>query len=105
VVDDQVGRPTSTVELSWTIARLLVLGAAGTFHATGGGEATSWYGFAREIARRLKRPAEIRPVPSSHFPRPAQRPAYSVLDCSATEIVTGHPFADWRATLAEYLQG
>lgn len=105
VVDDQVGRPTSTVELSWTIARLLALGVAGTFHATGGGEATSWFGFAREIVGRLGWSTGIRPVPSSHFPRPARRPAYSVLDCSGTELATGYPFTDWRATLAEYLQG
>jgi dTDP-4-dehydrorhamnose reductase len=103
VVDDQTGRPTSTVELSRGIARLLALGAAGTFHATGGGEETTWYGFAREIGRQLGWSTEIRPVPSSFFPRPAPRPAYSVLDCSGTEAATGQPFVDWRATLAEYL--
>jgi dTDP-4-dehydrorhamnose reductase len=103
VVDDQTGRPTSTVELSRGIARLLALGAAGTFHATGGGPATTWYGFAREIVGRLGYATELRPVPSSRVPRPAPRPAYSVLDCSGTERLIGHPFADWRATLAEYL--
>lgn len=103
VVDDQTGRPTSTVELSRGIARLLALGAAGTFHATGGGPATTWYGFAQEIVGRLGCATELRPVPSSRVPRPAPRPAYSVLDCSGTERLIGHPFADWRATLAEYL--
>lgn len=103
VVDDQTGRPTSTVELSRGIARLLALGAAGTFHATGGGPATTWYGFAREIVGRLGSPTELRPVPSSHLPRPASRPSYSVLDCSGTERLIGHPFADWRTTLAGYL--
>jgi dTDP-4-dehydrorhamnose reductase len=104
VVDDQTGRPTSTEELSRVIARLLALGAAGTFHATGGGPATTWHGFAREIVRRLGWSTEVRPVPSSQFPRAAPRPAYSVLDCSGTERLTGYPFADWRATLAEYLR-
>jgi dTDP-4-dehydrorhamnose reductase len=103
VVNDQTGRPTSAVELSRVIARLLALGVAGTFHATGGGPATTWYGFAREIIGRTGLSTQLRPVPSSRVPRPAPRPAYSVLDCSGTEKSTGHSFADWRATLAEYL--
>jgi dTDP-4-dehydrorhamnose reductase len=103
VVDDQTGRPTSTVELSRVITRLLALGVAGTFHATGGGPATTWYGFAQEILGRMGWSTELRPVSSKQVPRPASRPAYSVLDCSSTEKSTGHPFADWRATLAEYL--
>jgi dTDP-4-dehydrorhamnose reductase len=103
VVDDQTGRPTSTEELSRAIARLLALGVAGTFHATGGGPATTWHGFAQEIVARLGWSTEVRPVPSSRVPRPAVRPAYSVLDCSGTEESTGHRFADWRATLADYL--
>jgi dTDP-4-dehydrorhamnose reductase len=103
VVDDQTGRPTTTAEFSRTVARLLELGAAGTFHATGGGPATTWYGLAREIVGRMGGSTEVRPVPSSRFPRPAQRPAYSMLECSATERVTGREFRDWRDSLSAYL--
>lgn len=104
VVDDQVGRPTSTVELSRICALLLGVGAAGTFHVSGGGPVTTWCGFAREITRQTGQPVEVRPVPSSRFPRPAQRPAYSVLDCSAVEKLVELPLADWRESLTEYLQ-
>jgi dTDP-4-dehydrorhamnose reductase len=105
VVDDQVGRPTSTLELSRAISRLLGLGAAGIFHVAGGGAPTTWYGFAGEIVRGLGLANEVKPVPSSRYPRAARRPAHAVLDCAITEELLDQPFADWRVSLAEYLQG
>jgi dTDP-4-dehydrorhamnose reductase len=105
VVDDQRSRPTSTTEFSRAVVLLLKVGALGTFHAAGGGQPTTWFGFATEIVEQLGLSVELRPVASSAFPRPARRPAYSVLDCSATERLTGREFADWRESLAEYLQG
>ena len=105
VVDDQVGRPTSTLELSRAITRLLGLGAAGIFHVAGGGAPTTWYGFAGEIVRSLGLATEVKPVPSSRYPRAAPRPAHAVLDCAITEELLDRPFADWRDSLAEYLQG
>lgn len=105
VVDDQVGRPTSTIEFSRTVVLLLKVGAVGTFHAAGGGLPTSWFGFAQEIIGRLGESAEVRPVPTRRFPRPARRPAYSVLDCSATEQLLGRAFPDWKESLAEFFDG
>lgn len=103
VVDDQVGRPTWTVSLSEVIGELLKADVVGTFHATDGGEAVSWHGFATEIVARDGQATVVRPVPSTAFPRPAARPAYSVLDLSATERVLRRPMVEWRDALARYL--
>lgn len=101
VVDDQIGRPTSTRTLARAIVELLVRGATGSMHVTDAGEPVSWYGLAREIVRRTSAAAEVVPVSSDRFPRPARRPAYSVLDCEQT----GVDLPDWRDALAEHLAG
>jgi dTDP-4-dehydrorhamnose reductase len=103
VVDDQVGRPTWTRTLAATIARLLKVGAVGTFHASDGGKAVSWYGFAEEILELCRRPVTLVRISSEALARPAPRPRYSVLDCTVTERVLGEPLPDWRDSLASYL--
>lgn len=103
VVDDQVGRPTWTGSLARTLAGLIEAGAAGIFHATGGGPYVSWYGFARRILKACSPEVIVEPVNSTAFPRPAPRPAHSGLDCTATERVLGAPMPDWRVALAEFL--
>lgn len=95
VVDDQHGQPTWTRHLASALRDLVVQGSPfGVHHATGSGE-TTWFGFAQEVLGVAELdPARVRPVPSDRYPRPAARPAYSVLtsDC-------GLP--DWRAALAD----
>lgn len=103
VVDDQIGRPTWTGSLARTLADLLEERVVGTFHATDGGEPVTWFGFARQILAEQSLETPIAPTNSAAFPRPAARPAYSVLDCAATEEVIGRPLPDWRDTLAQYL--
>ena len=98
VVDDQHGRPTSAQHLASATLALLDRGIRGTFHVTDGGECT-WYEFTVEIARLLGRSAIIRPRTTAEFPRPARRPAYSVLDLAPTEAILG-PMPDWRVKLA-----
>lgn len=99
VVNDQRGSPTWTGSLARTLALLLERGApAGVYHATDAGE-TTWWGLATEAIRRAGMEPDVEPVSSDAFPRPAARPAYSVLDCSATEAVVG-PLPDWREALA-----
>jgi dTDP-4-dehydrorhamnose reductase len=101
VVHDQRGRPTSAEHLARSALALLDRGARGTFHVTDGGEC-SWYEFTVEIARLLSRSCAISPCTTADFPRPAPRPAYSVMDLSATEAVLG-PMPDWRANLADVI--
>jgi dTDP-4-dehydrorhamnose reductase len=101
VVHDQCGRPTSAEHLAQTALALLDRGASGTFHVTDGGECT-WYEFTVAIAEKLGRTCKIEPCTTAEFPRPAPRPAYSVLDLGKTEALLG-PMPDWRENLTSVL--
>ena len=102
VVDDQRGSPTWTGSLAVVILALLEKNSpAGVYHATNAGE-TSWFGFASEALRLAGIDTDVTPAKTAEFPRPARRPAYSVLDCSATEAIVG-PIPEWRAALATAL--
>ena len=101
VVNDQRGRPTSAERLALTTLAMIEAGARGVHHATDAGECT-WYEFASEIVRALGLPARVEPCTSAEFPRPAARPAYSVLDISTTEDLIG-PLTPWQDALADTL--
>jgi len=80
VVDDQRGQPTWTVDLARFLYSVVVDDLPfGVHHGTSSGE-TTWFGFAREIfsAAGLDQ-GRVRPTTSARYPRPAARPAYSVL--------------------------
>jgi dTDP-4-dehydrorhamnose reductase len=102
VVDDQWGSPTWSADLA---AGLIALAGAdvpgGVLHATGGGQ-TSWFGFARAIFEELGAdPERVRPISTDAFPRPAPRPAYSVLSADAW-VAAGLPsLRHWRDALAD----
>ncbi len=102
VVDDQVGCPTYTPFLARAIWDLSVLGMRGVVHYCNR-EAVSWHGFATEIARTVAPLARIVPVPTSEFPRPALRPAYSVLETTRFETAVGRRVEPWVSGLAAYL--
>jgi dTDP-4-dehydrorhamnose reductase len=102
VVNDQRGRPTSAEHLARTTLALLEEDAAGIFHVTDGGECT-WFEFAQEVVRLGKAPARVEPCTSAEFPRPAKRPAYSVLDLSRTEELLG-PMPSWKKNLADVMK-
>jgi dTDP-4-dehydrorhamnose reductase len=102
VVDDQVGCPTFTGHLA---RALIELGAgeappAGIVHVAGGG-ICSWYAFAREIVARAGLSCEVKPCTTAEMPRPATRPAYSVLRSERGDEVPALP--EWRQGLAEYM--
>lgn len=101
VVDDQRGRPTSAEQLVDTSLRLIDAGAEGIFHASDGGECT-WHGFASFINEHLGHGCAIAPCTTDAFPRPAKRPAYSVLDLSKTESLIG-PVRGWKENVADVL--
>jgi dTDP-4-dehydrorhamnose reductase len=89
VVDDQFGSPTSALWLAEATGTMLetirhapdIAATAGTYHAVAHGQ-TSWYGFARAIFQVFGIDVEVEPVGTDAFPRPAPRPAYSVLDAT-----------------------
>lgn len=101
VVNDQVGRPTCADQLVLTTMSMLRAGARGRHHATDAGQC-SWHEFATAIAARANPMCRVDPCTSAEFPRPAKRPAYSVLDISQTERLAG-PLPHWRTTLEQTL--
>lgn len=109
IVADQRGTPTwagSLAEVIWAAIDQDLPG--GIYHWTDGGEA-SWYAFAEEIYREaralgiLDRDVTIRPIATAEYPTPARRPAYSVLDCSATVTALGVGQRPWATRLQQML--
>ena len=100
VVDDQRGQPTWTGDVA---DRLVALGrepgAVGVVHATSSGEAT-WCDLAREVFTLLGAdPNRVNPTTTDKFPRPAPRPAYSVLGHARWAEWGLTPIRDWREAL------
>lgn len=110
VVDDQRGTPTSARRIAEGVAGALkaMPDASGTWHLAADGEC-SWHGFAAEIFRQavdmglLARAPALEAIPSSAYPTPARRPAYSRLDTRRFTRDTGLHLGDWREGLAEAL--
>jgi dTDP-4-dehydrorhamnose reductase len=100
VVTDQVGSPTWTVHLAEGLVELAERGGdVGILHATGGG-ACSWYELAVEVFDRAGMRCRVLPTTSDRFPRPARRPAYSVLGTERDEAPVLPP---WQDGVAAYL--
>ena len=79
----------------------------GTYHFCGAGQ-TSWYGFACAIIEEARafeplRVREVEPIPTTAYPTPARRPAYSALDCSKVHAVFGITPRPWRQSLHDCL--
>jgi dTDP-4-dehydrorhamnose reductase len=106
VVDDQIGSPTWVRDLAGALVALGESGAApGVLHYVNDGQA-SWCELAREVFRLVGAdPARVRPVSSAQFPRPAPRPAWSVLATTSWTKQDLPPPRHWRAALADALAG
>lgn len=104
VVSDQFCTPTSTIDLARAIAALVKTADWGTYHATNSGQ-TSWYELACEIFRQTDWPAKplVTPVLASSYGAKANRPAFSVLDCSKLNAITGQSLPHWKDALGRYL--
>jgi dTDP-4-dehydrorhamnose reductase len=103
VVSDQIGSPTSTLELSPALWDVLHEGEAGIYHAVCEG-ACSWYEFACAIVVLCGiETVSVLPCSTEEFPRPAPRPAYSALDCSKLTNLRKKPLSSWREALSTYL--
>jgi len=96
VVVDQVGQPTWTVDVADKIVSLLDRGAPfGTYHATSSGSA-SWRDMAERVVAASGGRARVMPTTTDRFPRPAPRPAWSVLGHRRWHEVGIAPIGDWR---------
>jgi len=101
VVNDQLGSPTYAIDLARAIIQLCRKGAKGVVHVTNRGECT-WFDFAQAIVSAAGLKTIIRPTTTEKFPRPAQRPKYSVLSASGLDHY-GVGMPDWQDALRRYL--
>jgi dTDP-4-dehydrorhamnose reductase len=103
VVNDQFGSPTSSRDLSKAIRILLEQDARGIFHVCNRGKA-SWFELARKAVELCLLPATVNPVTTDRFPRPARRPANSILSTKKFTRATGKIMPPWQIALYEYLK-
>ena len=104
-VDDQVGNPSFTADLAPALRLLAMERHVGVAHLTNSG-AVSWYEFVREVVRALGAdPSVVRPISTAELqpPRPAKRPANSVLDNVKWREWGYEPLRDFRAALRDML--
>lgn len=105
-VDDQHGRPTCAADLAEVIYELVVRRLPGTFHVANQGE-TTWFQFARDVLSAAGLDAErVRPIATSALqpPRPAPRPANSVLDNAALRLQGIPELPDYRDAVERTLK-
>ncbi len=103
MVADQVGGPTYTRDLAEALLLLVRRSAYGTYHLSNAGSCSRWE-FARAILDMAGyADVPLEPVSSDAFPRPARRPAYSVLENAAWRREGFPPLRPWREALREYL--
>jgi dTDP-4-dehydrorhamnose reductase len=104
VVNDQRCTPTYTLHLVRAIRFLLNAGVSGTYHVTNAGD-TTWHDFAKEIFRQSAKRVRVEPITTAQWGSLAERPAYSVLDCSKYHLLLGAPpMPPWREALAQCLK-
>ena len=102
VVIDQIGQPTSALDLASQLVELgLSNSRVGIYHGTNSGQAT-WFEFAQEIFKLAGADiGRVTPVSSSEYQRPAKRPSYSVLSHDAWASTSVKPMRDWRIALVD----
>lgn len=102
VVHDQVGSPTYAADLATAIMEIITSGKwePGIYNYSNSG-VISWFDFANEIKKQLHSKCEVYPIPTSQFPTPAKRPAYSVLDREKIQSVYNIKAREWKESLKE----
>jgi dTDP-4-dehydrorhamnose reductase len=103
IVNDQIGSPTYTVDLSEAISVLLQSDARGVFHVANS-DLCTWYTFGQAILKLsgMER-VKVIPISSKELGRPAIRPAYSVFNCQKLKQVTGMTLRPWSEALKDFL--
>ena len=111
VVNDQIGAPTFAQDLasaSMSILNKMLLSEDITlynkvYHYSNKGQ-ISWYDFAKEIFAHANKDILLYPIPTSEYPRQANRPVWSVLDCNLIQKKFGVEVMDWKQSLAVCLE-
>jgi len=101
VVNDQRGSPTFTPDLASALVELCRKQARGIVHVTNSGDC-SWYELAQEVIRVSGLPTQVKPVTTAEFPRPARRPANSVLSPASLHAY-GMKMPAWQDAVRRYL--
>ncbi len=103
VVADQIGTPTWTVDVCKQVLTIMKGDQRGIFHCTSEGEC-SWYDFAVEILKAASIPVEVKPCTTDQFPRPAQRPPFSVLKNERLQELGKNTMPQWVDGFIKFLQ-
>lgn len=104
VVNDQIGQPTSALDLALQIRKMLEHDVSpGIYHGTNSGQAT-WFELARYVFEFSGAdPGRVIPIISAHYPQLAKRPRYSVLGHQRWNVVGLPPMRSWREALEDVL--
>lgn len=104
VVNDQVGSPTYAADLAQVIMTILesTQWQSGIYHYSNAGE-ISWFDFAQDIKEIAHKTCDIKGIPASDYPTPAERPAYSLLDKSKIKEVYGIEAVDYTISLKKMM--
>lgn len=102
VVDDQVGSPTYTRDLSVLLADMIQTERYGVYHATNEGFC-SWAELAAEVFRQAGMPVEVTPVPSSAYPTRAVRPKNSRMSKNSLTQAGFALLPRWQDAVGRYL--
>ena len=104
VVNDQVGSPTYTKDLSRLLVDMAESDRYGIYHATNGGDYISWYDFACEIFRQAGYATVVTPVTTQEYGlSKAVRPFNSRMDKSKLAENGFEPLPEWKDALSRYL--
>lgn len=105
VVNDQIGTPTHAVDLAEALLAIITShtqhpssGNFGLYNFSNEGQC-SWYDFAKKIFEINAISIVLQPIPTSAYPTPAKRPAYSVLDKTKIKTVFGIEVASWENSI------
>lgn len=109
VVNDQIGTPTNAVDLAEALLKIICYSELvsetnfGIYNFSNEGQC-SWYDFAKEIFNQKGITISLKPIPTSAYPTPAKRPAYSVLDKTKIKEQFNLEIEDWKTSLSKCLQ-
>jgi dTDP-4-dehydrorhamnose reductase len=105
VVSDQIGTPTNAVDLAECLLtitsfdfRLSTFDCYGIYNYSNEG-VCSWYDFAAAIFKQKELKMDLKPIPTSAYPTPASRPAYSVLDKTKIKNTFNIEVNEWKTSL------
>ncbi len=109
VVNDQTGAPTYTADLARVLADFIETDAPGGVYHTTGPDAMTWHDFAclaietyRDSVLGIQKEVKVAPVPTSEYPTPAKRPAYSVLSFEKAASLGIEPMRATPAALLDF---